>query len=351
MQIACHDAKIHLIALIRRSFWGTENMSKADKLHQFSMFEESKRLHGQYYTVRNPFTHSAFKSWAEWVDLPNQTILEPFAGENSLIDHLESMDLCKQFDSFDINPASGRVSKLDTLASFPKDYSVCITNPPWLAKNSATVRGMPFPQCQHDDLYKYALEKCLDNCEWVAAIIPESFIRAEIFHERLTDFVSMTSGLFDDTGHPVGLALFQPDTCPEVRVWSDSNFVGELGELKKLRPLPLDDGCSVRFNEPKGNVGLIALDNTICPSIRFCEVEELADYVVKKSGRHITKLLVDGQIKIDKWNEILYDFREITNDVLMTCYKGRRKDGKYRRRLDWDLARGIIHSAKASAGL
>ena len=37
-------------------------------------------------------------------------------------------------------------------------------------------------------------------------------------------------------------------------------------------------------------------------------------------------------------------FLNNTQDVLMTAYRGLRKDGFYRRRLDWQLAKDIIYS-------
>ncbi len=304
---------------------------------------EKKRLHGQYYTDGNPFVHPAFLEWAEKSKLSKKRILEPFAGSNKIIRHLQSMSLCSSFDSYDIEPGHERVDKRDTFDDFPVGYEVCVTNPPWLAKNSATVRGLPFPDCNYDDMYKCALELCLANCDWVAAVIPESFIRANVFKERLDHFVSLTANLFEDTGHPVGLAMFVPEQSDDVTVWSGEHKIGKLSALESLRPEPDPNGVPVSFNQPEGNVGLIALDNTRSASIRFCDIEELQDYRVKKSGRHITKLLVDGNIDINQWNKFFNSFRNDTYDVLLTCYKGIRKDGKYRRRLDWQMARGIIH--------
>lgn len=304
-----------------------------------------KRQNGRFYTEGNPFRHPAFYSWAKRSGLPKSTVLEPYAGANGIIHHLESMKMCERSMSYDILPAADKVVQRDTLARFPSSFEVCVTNPPWLAKNSATVRGLAFPDCRHDDLYKFALEKCLDNCPWVAALVPESFIRAGIFQDRLSDFVSLTSRLFSDTGHPVGLALFRPDSVADVKLWSGRKRLGWMSELESLRPLPRKDGPEVSFNEPEGNVGLIALDDTKTASIRFCKVSELEDYTVKKTGRHITKMRVSGRVRIKAWNGYLQWFREQTQDVLLTCYKGIRKDGKYRRRLDWELARGIVHNA------
>ena len=308
-----------------------------------------KRSNGQYYTARNPFDHPAFLEWAAAAGLPRGRVLEPFAGANSLIHYLSNMGLCRDFTSFDIEPASPEVEQRDTIADFPSGYDICITNPPWLAKNSATVRGIPFPDASFDDLYKVALNECLNNCTFVAALVPESFVRADLFTDRLYAFVSLTGNLFKDTGHPVGLALFtESNHSSTTRVWSGDRYIGKLDALKQMRPLPQKDGPSISFNIPDGNVGLIALDNTVEPSIRFCEAKELAGYKVKPTGRHITKLSVDGPIQLQNWNSFLDEFRVKTGDVLMTSYKGIRKYGRYRRRLDWQLARGIIHGTRQS---
>lgn len=143
----------------------------------------------------------------------------------------------------------------------------------------------------------------------------------------------------------MGLALFQPGQTDGITVWSGVSKVGRLSGLESLRPCPLPDGPSVQFNSVEANVGLIAVDNTHEPSIRFCEIEELARYPVKPTGRYITHLRVSTRVRINAWNSYIKSFREQTRDVLMTPYRGIRKDGMYRRRLDWGLARGIIHHA------
>ena len=304
-----------------------------------------KKRNGRYFTEGNPFRHPAFMEWASAARLRDRVVLEPFAGRNSIIDHLVGMDLCRAYKSYDIEPANASVEHRDTMESFPEGYQACVTNPPWLARNIATCKGIPFPEGAHDNLYQFALEQCLGHCAWVAALVPESFIRANVFRDRLVSFVSVTRCLFSDTAHPVGMALFGPAHTTQTHVWSGPHPIGTLDELQALYPRPREDGVRVVFNEPAGNVGLIALDNHEGPSIRFCDVEELATYTVKRSGRHITKLRVDGKVRIHEWNEFLTQIRKSTRDVFLTCYKGIRKDGMYRRRLDWKLARGIIHNA------
>jgi len=304
-----------------------------------------KKTRGQYFTESNPFQHPSFLRWAHESGMKHSIVLEPFAGSNSIIDHLASMSLCEKSKSYDIEPANDRVELRDTLLDFPTGFNVCVTNPPWLARNIATFKGIDFPEGKYANLYQYALLNCLEHCDWVAALLPESFIRTQTFRDRLSSFVSITECLFTDTDHPVGLALFTPHMSNKIDVWTGNQFVGVLENLEDEYPVPLEDGVSVAFNQSSGNIGLYALDNTLYPSIRFCPPEELDGYTIKSTGRHITKLQVDGDVSIDKWNKFLNKFREKTRDVFMTCYKGMRKDGMYRRRLDWQLARGIIHNA------
>lgn len=306
---------------------------------------DPQRRTGRFYTEANPFRHPAFRRWARSAGLPGGTVLEPFAGANRLMEHLRGLGLCGDFRAYDLRPAARGVRRRDTLASFPKGFDICVTNPPWLARNVATRLGMDFPDCGHRDVYGHALERCLSNCGWVAALVPESFLRTGLFRGRLRDFVSLTRPLFRDTAHPVGLAMFGPEDVADTRVWSGGDPVGALSELEAMRPAARRDGPDVRFNDPRGNVGLIALDNTLEASIRFCRPEDLGDYRIDGTRRSITRIRVGCRVRLGAWNRALGEFREATRDVLMTPFRGLRRDGRYRRRCDWALARGIIHRA------
>ena len=320
---------------------------------------DEKRASGRYYTRGNPFQLEPFQTWAEASNLEQQIALEPFAGAKDIPQLIDAASLhCQDWAFFDIKPGAEGVVQRDTLADFPEGFNVCITNPPWLARNSATRRGLPFPEAtQHDDLYKYALEQCLTHCGWVAAIIPEAFIRSGLFLERLSDFISLvpqaqstteqkdkrrdTSYMFEDTEHPVGLALFAPCVTPDVSIWRNNRFLGGLNELRRHLPRP-SSNRSIVFNDPDGNLGLIAIDNTVSASIRFCPPAELKDYPIRVHCRSITKIGVPWDVDIDLLNDRLAAIREKTHDVFLTAFKGIRRDGHYRRRLDWALARSII---------
>ncbi len=319
----------------------------------------NKRANGQYYTRGNPFQLEPFRKWAENSELNRQTVLEPFAGAKDIARLIESTHLtCQDWAFYDIEPGEKGINQRDTLTDFPTGFNVCITNPPWLARNSATRRGLPFPKntC-YNDMYKIALEKCLTYCQWVAAIIPEAYIRSGLFSERLCDFISLVpqtqhetskrksmkekTNMFEDTEHPVGLALFTPDITPDINVWRNNQLLGKLTELRRHLPTS-SRNRNIVFNEPKGNLGLIAIDNTISASIRFCPPSELGDYTVRGHCRSITKIGVPWRVDINPLNRHLATIREKTHDVFLTAFKGLRRDGCYRRRLDWALARAII---------
>ena len=352
---------------------------------------DEKRASGRYYTRGNPFQLEPFQTWAKKINLEQQVTLEPFAGAKDIPQLMDAAHLwCRDWALFDIAPGAKGVTRRDTLSDFPRGFNVCITNPPWLARNSATRRGLPFPKAtDYDDLYKYALEQCLRHCEWVAAIIPEAFIRSGLFRQRLSDFISLVpqthspldkggrgvsvientrhnppdkgnrgvsifpsdsppdkggrgvTVMFEDTEHPVGLALFGPDVTSDVRIWRNNQRLGGLAELHTHLPQP-SNNRSIVFNEPNGNLGLIAIDNTVSASIRFCPAAELGDYPIRTHCRSITKIGVPWRVDIDMLNARLATIREKTHDVFLTAFKGLRRDGHYRRRLDWALARSII---------
>ena len=312
-----------------------------------SAVSKLKGSNGRFYTENaqgnNPFNHPAFIRWANEANISGSTLLEPFAGRNSIVDTLQAMGLCERFKSFDIQPGRDDVCFQDTIEDFPKGYSVCVSNPPWLARNVATRYGFDFPGGSHQDLYQVCLEKCLAGCEWVALLVPESFIRTDLFRIRLAAFISLTFETFRETTHPVALALFNKGPTNDTELWSGSKFIGYLSEIESLKPKLQPNGTKVKFNDPDGNVGLMALDNTREASIRFCEPTELGDYRIRHSCRAITKLSASNP-RIKEWNAFLTEFRDRTSDVSLTAYRGLRADGRYRRRLDYNLARRIIQN-------
>lgn len=327
---------------------------------------DEKRAKGRYYTRGNPFQLKPFHAWATAANLKQADILEPFAGAKDIPKLIDATGLrCRSWTFYDIQPDAKDIVQRDTLADFPTGFDVCITNPPWLARNSATRRGLPFPtETRYDDLYKSALQQCLTHVKWVAAIVPEAFIRSGLFGQRLCDFISLVphaqtittaeengnhdiATMFEDTEHPVGLALFAPEPTPDVRVWRNNQRLGGLDELRRYLPAR-SSNREIVFNDPNGTLGLIAIDNTRTASIRFCPPAELEGYPIRSQCRSITKIGVPWRVEIDRLNARLATIREKTHDVFLTAFKGLRRDGYYRRRLDWALARAILDTESKS---
>lgn len=311
----------------------------------------SKRTRGVYFTtlshLGNPFLLDPFQDWVRSVDLSNQIILEPFAGANHLIENLRDLGLCRQYVSYDLNPVSCEVKKRNTIKNFPTGFRVAITNPPWLARNSATRRGLSYPKTPYRDLYLYCLELCLKHCEFSAVLLPASFLRSGLFRERLSSFVFLNSNLFLDTENPVALALFVPSPTEKTQVYSMNEWIGYLENLEAYLPTP-SYRLPIRFNDPKGELGLIAYDSTQSASIRFVLGEELSRYSIVSTSRSITRIRIGNtsfsslRFLINRLNYSLEEFRSKTQDIFLTPFKGLRKDGKYRRRLHYRLARSFI---------
>src|SRR2546423_11381026 len=251
------------------------------------------------------------------------------------------------FVAYDINPGSLEVNKRDTIQNFPQGYKLIITNPPYLAKNSACRKKIAFPATEYDDLYKLCLEIMLKNCDYVGAISPASFINAGLFQERLHSYTLLSSQMFTDTENPVCLALFSPQTTNSIYLYENDKYVGELYSMKKQVEEILaskNSSITITFNHKQGNLGLRAIDGTRFPTIAFIDAQLVPSSKIKVSSRHLTRIHIPQEINLNLLNEKLKKLRETTNDFFLTPFRGLRKDGKFRRRLDFQLARKIIES-------
>lgn len=306
----------------------------------------TKREQGRYYTEGNPFVLKPFRQWAQKINLKEHTILEPFAGANNIITALQKQGYAKQYTAFDIQPAQSDVIQKDTIEEFPVGFSVAITNPPWLAKNSACRRGLYFPTTIYDDLYKHCLELMLENCKFVGALVPATFLQSNLFRQRLDSFVVLhNKQMFFDTDNPVGLALFGSQKT-RTKIYYDNQFIGYLKALEKHLPKPTKT-ANIKFNEPKGQLGFIAFDNTKQRSIRFVQGKEINEQRIKHTTRMITRIRFNANHNninelISYLNNDIDTLRTNTNDVFLTPFKGLRQDGQYRRRMEYSLAKQLI---------
>lgn len=329
----------------------------------------NKKKNGQFFTISNPFNNDLFYKWFKLIpSVRNKTILEPFAGSNNIVKMIDEIGFNNKWACYDIEPSVQNnfdeypVKQNDCINSFPLGYDVVITNPPYLAKNSATRDGIDFPNSGFDDLYKHCLKIMLDNVSYVSAIIPESFITQNIFHSRLFGVVSLTCKMFDDTDCPVCLALFIPEekkkslfdkdglASDDFYIYKDSASWGKFSEAKRNKITFESDGW--KFNVPNGSIGLFAIDNTTTKSIRFVKGSEIDSERIKVSSRGITRIEnqnLSNHIAIDELieeaNKVLDSYRLNTNDIFLTSFRGLTKDGLYRRRLDFSQAKNVLSQA------
>ena len=285
-------------------------------------------------------------------------MLEPFAGANNIVEMIQESGITTAWECFDIEPASENrapefaIRQRDTLEDFPSGCRVAVTNPPYLARNSAARRKMEYRYPEFDDLYKKCLDVMLSHLDYVAVIIPESFITAGLFHSRLHSVISLPCRMFDDTDCPVCLALFSPeDGSDDFSVFIKERRVGSYKELMKEceEILHSDAVIDWQMNDRNGAIGLCCIDNTLgSDGIRF--TDSFDQWEISSACRSYTVISglpddVEKSEVITSANEILRRYREVSSDVFMTSFKGLRKDGAYRRRLDFRTAKRILTRA------
>lgn len=283
---------------------------------------------------------------------------DPFAGGGDLLDVAQKIGF-EKIKGLDIDK-SLMWELNDSLLNVPKiENSIIITNPPYLTNYSAKRKGIYenvkkyFDICSYDDIYQLAIEKCLIN-DFGVMIIPETFINSGFPKNRLVSVTIIEDQLFNDTENPICIICFdnKNKTYDQIDVYKNNELIGKLGYFEKMRVIP-HKNIYMKFNAPKWQIALRAVD-AVNPQkpISFMRPEEidynLAD--IKYSSRLITVIEVnaDNQI-IDKIiehsNKLLFDFRKKTYDILLSPFKGNKKNGERRRRLDYMTARAFLEDA------
>lgn len=285
-----------------------------------------KQLRGQYFTTTNPFVGEAFDLWNS-LRPKNVPVIEPFAGAGNLFDYLPN----EQWEGYDLEPQLESIKQRDTLKDFPGHYEVAITNPPYLAKNSVKRRGGDI-FFKYEDLYLDCLEVMLEHCDFVAAIIPSTFIGTGKFQHRLMAWDKLDYNLFSDTDCPAGVAYFIPERA------NTKFYVNG----KKITPHTLTKGeTKVRFNVADGNYVLTAIDTTKAERISIAPVDDSfdRDKYLKNTSRNYVLFHADRELDCDAVNAAITEWRAQTNDFYLTSFKSLMKSGKYRKRLSFkDLA-------------
>lgn len=285
---------------------------------------------------------------------------DPFAGEGDIL------KLCKKRLNFKGIKGLDIDSKLswqinDSLLNIPKiKNSIIVTNPPYIAKQSATRKHLNltkyFNLSSYDDIYLIALDKMLEVSDYVVAIIPESFINSNYKKKnRLSSITILEENPFQDTQNPVCVACFDKEekSFDRVKIYKNELFVDYYSNLLSLKLEP-SNFIDVKFNDRKGWLALRAVDSSDSKNkIKFALKEDINyDWQnnIKSTSRHFSLISVDVPMPwrdyfIVVCNEILQDLRLSSSDVILTAFKGNTNIGLRRRRLDFKLARAIIEKA------
>lgn len=317
------------------------------------LYNKRKRQKGCYYTFANPFELDAFREWWDAIDVAKSHVVEPFAGECNIPRMMEEAGYNMRWRCYDLHSYSHdgyKVTKRDTLVDFPKDYNVCITNPPYLRKAAASRLKLYFPPSQYDDVYMLALEQILCHCKYAAVIVPESFVNAHLFVDRLECVISLNMKMFADTEFPVCLALFAPYSR-KTDFYIGNEYIDSIQNLLRHKITYSEaDMFQWVFNDPYGSIGVKCIDDKEHNDIRFIRGEEICSDDIKSTSRSYTRISglpsnINLNAFIGQCNLILNEYRVSTHDVFLTSFKGLRKDGKYRRRIDFRTLRAILNQA------
>ncbi len=318
---------------------------------------------GQFFT-KNHFWLK--KHILDFIENSNKTIaFDPFAGKGDLLLAAKQIGF-KKVLGFDIDKTLNYKIN-DSLIKIQKiKDSIIITNPPYLAKYSASRKGVYdsvlqyFENSKYDDLYQIAIEKCLENNEYGVMIVPETFINSSFPKNRLKSITIIEDLMFDDTETPICVICFDNivKDYGNIEIYKNDIYIGNLKEIEDMKKIP-SKNLGLKFNSLNGQIALRAVDTTnINRPIQFMNPNEM-DYdltTIKVSSRLITLIEINLTEKesvqeiIDKSNFILSKFRIKTSDVLLSPFKGNKKNGERRRRLDYTTARAILEEAYQESG-
>jgi hypothetical protein len=326
----------------------------------------SKVSLGSFYTTKSGWLTPEVRAFLEKaLAHSGGQLLDPFAGDGHLIDLVKADPILgkqtKLATGFDIQGSTWPIN--DSLVAIPNPTRAAIvTNPPYLANHSAKRKGVDqlvakyFANSTQKNLYRIALENSLASADYVVAIIPETFLLSTFPKHRLELAVVIQDSLFGDTDAPALVACFTKDDCADAHVFTGNQSIATLSDILALRESSAPKRTIV-FNDPKGRIGLRAVDGSdgkspiafvaakdfsypsksVAVSSRLMTYLEMPEF----SGAEISKLIA-------KANAVLSEIREASGDLVLAPFKGNDRNGKRRRRLDYALARRILNEASAA---
>lgn len=308
--------------------------------------------------------HTTGESWlnsivVDFIESTRKSVaVDPFAGSGEML-KLVKLKLGMRTYGYDIQGKFGWTVN-DSMLSIPISLdSICITNPPFLAKYSAKRKAL-WPLVGHYfdsfgvlDLYELALKRCLESFEEVVAILPETFLHSKYSKKRCKKIIILENNPFEDTTFPVCVTCWGRDVESNPTIYKNEKRVMKFLDMINMKKRS-KSSHRIRFNDPRGNIGMRAVDGVI-PEVRvgFLPAGQFSypTNCVKQSSRLMTyinvpRLETQGDIELfcQKANEILNHYRTQTDDVILSGFKGNNNAGVRRRRLDYNLARKICEN-------
>jgi len=317
---------------------------------------------GQFFTTKSSWLLPQIIDFIR--ECKPEAVVDPFVGLGDLLTHVDEIVPQSKRIGYDIEPKGGAICN-DSLVEVPVHArSVIVTNPPYLAKHSAKRKRVWKDSAKYyamgrNDLYQVALDRCLESCDRVVAIVPETFLNSSYPKNHLRHVTIVEHDLFHDTDCPVCIVCFdnKQKKLSEIPIYRDEEKLGTLQGFEDVRMRP-QKTIKIQFNDPTGTIALRAVDlQDIKKPIQFMRRDEIGYPIemVKVSSRLVTFLSIPSisEEQVDAVilaaNRILEEYRDETCDVVLSPFKGNRKDGRRRRRLDYRTARALLEKAVCSA--
>ena len=332
-------------------------MLTSSRLNRTTQVDVVKTGLGAFHTTGSCWLNSVVSEFI--VSTNHRRAVDPFAGNGDMLD-LVGSKFSMQKSGYDIDESTGWEVN-DSLVSIPSSPgSICITNPPFLAKYSARRKSMwpmvgrYYERYGRNDLYEIALDRCLASFGHVVAILPETFLHSAYSKDRCKRIIVLEENPFNDTTFPVCVTCWSPATDQDPDIYVGEDKVTRYSDITRLRR-SVGRSNRIVFNHPEGNIGLRAVDGTK-------EGDRIAFFPgdgfgyprsrIKSSSRLMTYIMVeelDSEEAIQEFcktsNEILERYREQTCDTILSGFKGNNRLGRRRRRLDYGLARKVVIEA------
>ncbi len=320
--------------------------------------KEKKIIYGQFFTKESVWIKPQIKDFI----LHSNCIIayDPFAGKGDLLKASKEILDFNMVVGLDIDKSLDWTIN-DSLIKIPHiDNAIIITNPPYIAKQSASRKNLDlskyFNSSKYEDIYLIALDKMLEAQKNVVAIIPESFINSSYMQkDKLFSITILEENPFADTENPVCVVCFDGIKKPleKVKVYKNERLINSLEYIQNIRMQPKNN-IKMTFNTLQGWLGLRAIDSTNDKTMIGFDFKENFSYNweknIKASSRHFSLINLNVPIEnrknfIDECNLLVEQIRKESYDILLTPFKGNTKKGVRRRRLDFRLARAIMEIA------